>query len=160
MCSDRDIIEFSTKGGSGAGGSNGAMASAGRAPRFGLWRVAFSLAALLVCRAPGEFGRSNWDHPALFNIPVSAVVRTANNLARMRLARGRKRTPLECRLSSPCLSGAAVGTSVLSRSASVRQGPPVRKAPCECTAGLRGCRSFLAQPGPSIRGYFFFYTVG
>lgn len=37
------------------------MASAGRAPRFGLWRVAYSVVALLACRAPGARAQDSGD---------------------------------------------------------------------------------------------------
>lgn len=126
------------------------MASAGRAPRFGLWRVAYSVVALLACRAPGDFCRSNWDHPALFSILVSAVVRTAY-VARMRFAKREHPTRLPAVFS---LRGTEVRASLLGRFVSVRQAPPFRRAPCRRAAVLCGYRSCLAQPRPSYYARF------
>ena len=79
---------------SGEGGSHRAMGTAGHTPRFGLWRVAYSVAALLACRVPGECGcRLNWDH-------------RRSLVFLYRLFAGCCANGLECRVPAPGMPGA------------------------------------------------------
>ena len=58
------------------------MVSSGRAPRFGLWRVAYSVAALLACRAPGELvDRIRTIRPSLVFLYRLFVVYMLNGLS-------------------------------------------------------------------------------
>lgn len=137
------------------------MASAGRAPRFFLWRVAFSLTALLVYRAPGEFGRSNWDHPALFNIPVLAVFCANGQIRCSSNAVSQRKRERERPSSSGCLLPVSPARSfVLRYSAAL---PPFAKP--HPFAGLRAdalpsCVAIdLSCPNPGhLCDYYLFFT--